>query len=328
MTERGLVLSAVAETHASHAAALHEESSSASAFLGEAALLAVRALNGAGALTLLPAMHRGVNAMRPGLVDPEAALNGYEIEWRMSNQSGWLLSMGDTLRLTNEGSGTSLHSSAPAVLHTLRTRLSMDAAPYLNQARTKYLGGMSELDATLHPVHPPDDELEVVEVTIFVEGAGETPPPPPPDRPGVRGNETNPPLRRCGRRVPPGAHLVPRPPGRLPTRLAAGPTNTCPPPSPGPGAPTTKGRSSGNSSWKPPYSSSSSKPAGTRAGLNGHPNPALRGSARAPPPPSWRLRHRMEYTPSCPPRRSPPSRGSTLCGSPRQPLTTPEGPGP
>ena len=53
----------------------------------------------------------------------------------MSNQSGWPLLMGDTLLLTGEGSATSLHSSPGALQHSLRTRRSMDAAPYLNQER-------------------------------------------------------------------------------------------------------------------------------------------------------------------------------------------------
>ena len=64
--------------------------------------------------------------------------------------------MGDTLRLTGEDSATSLHSSALAVLHVLRTRHPMGAAPYLNQARATYPGGVSELDAALHLLHPPD----------------------------------------------------------------------------------------------------------------------------------------------------------------------------
>ena len=50
---------------------------SARAFLNETALPAVRALNGAGAPTLLQAMHRIVNAVQPGLIGPEAALYGH-----------------------------------------------------------------------------------------------------------------------------------------------------------------------------------------------------------------------------------------------------------
>ena len=97
------------------------------------------------------------------------------MEWRTSNQSGRPLLMGDTLRLTDAGSATSLHSSAPALLLALRTRWPRDAAPYLNQAPAMYSGGVSELDAALHLRHPPDEDLEVGQVKIFVQGAGETP---------------------------------------------------------------------------------------------------------------------------------------------------------
>ena len=69
-TVRGLVVDAVAEAHAAHAAALHDPTGSARAFRNEAAPPAVRALNGAGPRTLLPKMQRVVNALRPALVDP------------------------------------------------------------------------------------------------------------------------------------------------------------------------------------------------------------------------------------------------------------------
>ena len=264
-TVRGLVAGAVAKAHAAHAAAPHDPAGSVRAFLNAAALPAVRALNRAGALTLVPAMHRIVSSMRPGLVGPEGALYGYWMQWRTSNQSGWPLSMGDALRLTGEGSATSLHSSAPAQLHALRTRLSMDAAPYLNQARTTYPGGMSELYATLHLLHPLDENLEVGEVTIFVEGAGGTPSRPRLTDPvynGTRPTPQTPSCATCSLGSPPGA-----PPSRqLATRLATWPTHTRPPPSPGPGAPTTEDTSSGKSAQTPPCSSSSSRPAGTRSG--------------------------------------------------------------
>ena len=118
-TVRSLVAGAVTEAHA---AALHNTAGSARTFLGKAALPVVRALNGAGAPALLPAMHRVVNAVRPGLKGPEAAPYGYWMQWRTSNRSDRPLSMGDTLRLTGEGSATSPHSSAPTLLHALRTR--------------------------------------------------------------------------------------------------------------------------------------------------------------------------------------------------------------
>ena len=116
-------------------------------------------------------MHRIVNAIQPGLICPEAALYGHWMEWRESNQSGRPLSMGDTLRLMGAGSAVSLHSRAPVLLHALRTRYPWDTAPYLNQARATYPGGVSELDAALHLLHPRDEDLEVGEITVFVEGA-------------------------------------------------------------------------------------------------------------------------------------------------------------
>ena len=83
--------------------------------------------------------------------------------------------MGSALRLTGEGSATSLHSSAPAVLHALRMRPSMNAAPYLIQVRATYPGGMSVLDSVLHLHHPSDEELEFGELTIFVEARARCP---------------------------------------------------------------------------------------------------------------------------------------------------------
>ena len=172
---RGLVADAVTEAHEAHAAAQHDPASSARAFLSEAALPAVRALNGARSPTLLPAMHRIVNAVQPGLINPEAALYGHWVEWRTSNWSGRPLSMGDNLRLTGAGSAMSLHSSASALLHASRTRCPGDTAPYLNQARATYPGAVSEYDAALHLLHPPDRDLEVGEITVFVEGADKAP---------------------------------------------------------------------------------------------------------------------------------------------------------
>ena len=54
--------------------------------------------------------------------------------WHTYDQSGRPLSIGYPLRLMSEGSVTSLNRSTPALLHALRTHLSMDVAPYLNQA--------------------------------------------------------------------------------------------------------------------------------------------------------------------------------------------------
>ena len=191
-TVRSLVADAVREAHEAHAAAQHDPSGSARSFLREAALPAVRALNGAGAPTLFPAMHQMLNGVQLGLIGPEAALYGYWMEWRTSNRSGRPLSMGDTLRLTGAGWATSLHSSAPALLHALRTRCPGDTAPYLNQAQATYPGGVSEVDAALHLVNPPDEDLEVGEVRIFVEGAGETPTRPRPTNPVYDGTRPTP----------------------------------------------------------------------------------------------------------------------------------------
>ena len=190
---RGLVTDAVAEAHEAHAAARCDLTGSARAFLNETALPAVRALNGAGAPTLLPAMHRIVNAVQPGLISPEAALYGHWMEWHESNRSGRPLSMGDTLRLTGAGSAMSLRSSAPALLHALRTRYPGDAAPYLNQARATYPGRVSGLDAALHLLHPPDEDLEVGEITVFVEGADEAFARPRPTNPVYDGTRPTPP---------------------------------------------------------------------------------------------------------------------------------------
>ena len=79
-TVRGLVADAVAEAHEAHAAAQRDLTGSARAFINETALQAVRALNGAGAPTLLAAMHRIVNAVQPGLISQEAALYGHWME--------------------------------------------------------------------------------------------------------------------------------------------------------------------------------------------------------------------------------------------------------
>ena len=189
---RGLVTDAVVEAHEAHAAARRDLTGSARAFLNKTALPVVRALKGAGAPTLLPAMHRIVNAIQPGLISPEAALYGHWMEWRESNRSGWPLFMGNNLQLTGAGSAVSLRSSAPALVHALRTRYPGDEAPYLNQARATYPGGVSELDAALHLLHPADEDLEVGEITVFVEGADEASARPRPTNPMYDGTRPTP----------------------------------------------------------------------------------------------------------------------------------------
>ena len=274
----------MAEAHEAHAAARRDLTGSARAFLNETALPAIRALKGAGAPTLLPAMHRILNAIQPGLIGPVAALYGHWMEWRESNRSGRPLSMGDTLRLTGAGSAMSLRSSAQALLHALRTRYPGDRAPYLNQARATYPGGVFELDAALHLLHPPDEDLELGEITVFVEGADQAPARPRPTNPVYDGSRPTPPYAAVCE-ASPGS-----PPGAPPSRRrrtppAAGPTQTCPPPSPEPGVPTTGGRPSGKSALAPPCSSSSSRLAGTRNGSWGSPPPTSMGQHPYPAPP-------------------------------------------
>ena len=74
---RGLVVDTVTEAHEAHAAARRDATGSARAFLTETTLPAVRAPNGAGAPTLLPGMHRIVNAVQLRLISPGAALYGH-----------------------------------------------------------------------------------------------------------------------------------------------------------------------------------------------------------------------------------------------------------
>ena len=275
----------VTEAQAAYAAAVHDPASTAKTLSSEAALPAVRALNGAGAPALLPAMHRIVNAVRPGLIGPEAALYGYWMEWHRSNRSGRPLSMGDTLRLTGEGSATSLHSSAPALLHALRTRCPMDAALYLDQAGATYPGGVSELDGALQLLHPPDEDLEVGEVTILVAGTGETPTRPRPTNPVYDGARPTPPYAVMCEAFPreptwcpalqPATHA---PRGWADPRLSPPPLQDqgCSPQSAGPLA-----RMPGHPSAPPRRHN----PRGPGARPGGHPHPPVWGSARAPPPP-------------------------------------------
>ena len=153
--------------------------------------------------------------------------------------------------------------------------------------------------------------------------------PPAPGRPTRRTTAPGLPSRTpSSTRRSPGSPLGAPPSRRRRTRPAAGLTQTCPPPSPGPGVPTTGGRSSGRSALAPPCSSSSSRPAGTRGGSWGSPPPTSMGQHPYPASPSRRPRRGTEYTPSCEHRRSPPLRVSTWCGCPRHRSTTPGGPGP
>ena len=189
---RGLVADAVAEAHEAHAAARRDLTGSARAFLNETALPAVRALNGAGAPTLLPAMLRIVNTVRPGLISPEAALYGHWMEWHESNRSGPPLSMGDTLQLT----GAVRHvppQQRPSPAARPQDALPRGRGPVPQPGAGHIPGGVSELDAALHLLHPPDEDLEVGEITVFVEGGDEAPARPPPTNPVYDGTRPTPP---------------------------------------------------------------------------------------------------------------------------------------
>ena len=242
-----------------------------------------------------------MNAIQPGLISPEAALYGHWMEWHESNWSGRPLSIGETLRLTGAVSAMSLRSSAPALLHALRTRYPGDAAPYLNQARATYPGGVSELNAALHLLHPPDEDLEVGEMTVFVEGADEAPARPRPTPPYAIGCEAFP-------REPtwcPGLPLATHAPRGWANPDLSPPLSRnkgCPPQGAGPLARVP---------WHPPAPPHRRDPRGPGTGPGDHPQPPLWGSTCTPPPSSRRPRRGTGYTPSCEHRRSPPLRGST-----------------
>ena len=307
---RGLVADAVAEAHEAHAAARRDLTGSARAFLNKTALPAVRALNGAGAPTLLPAMHRIVNTVHPGLISTQAALYWHWMEWHESTGSGRPLSMGDTLQLTGAGSAMPLRSSAPALLHTLRTRYRADAASYLNQARATYPGGVSELDAALHLLHPPDEDLEVGEITVFVAGANEAPARPRPTNPVYDGTRPTPLYIIVYEAFP-----------REPTWCPALPPATHAPrswatPALSPPLSRTRGADHrGQVLWQEcPGTPLLLQVVATRRDperVLGITPTHLYGAAPVPRPPSRRPQRGTEYIPSCEHRRSPPSWGST-----------------
>ena len=282
---RGLVADAVTEAHEAHAAARRNPAGSARAFPSETALLAVRALNRAGAAALLPAMHRIVNAVQQGLISPEAALYGHWMEWRESNRSGRPLSMGDTLQQTGAGSAMSLCSSAPALLHALRTRCPGDTAPCLNQARGTYPGGVSELDAALHLLHPPDEDPEVGEIAVFVEVADEAPAGPRPTNPVYDGARPTPLYAVMCEAFPRGAHPVPRPPAGNARAPRLGQPRPAPPPLQDQGCPPQGAGPLARTPGHPPAPPCRCDPRGPGAGPGDHPHPPLRGSIRTPPPP-------------------------------------------
>ena len=116
---QGLVADAVAEAHEVPAVASHIPTGSMGTFIREAATRPHRALNQAGAATMLLAMLRVMNAVHPWLKDPEAAPYVIQRKWDPSHWAGRPLSMGVALRLTGKGSSAPLDSSLPALLHAL-----------------------------------------------------------------------------------------------------------------------------------------------------------------------------------------------------------------
>ena len=284
-TVRGLVADAVAEAHEAHAAARRDLTGSARAFLKETALPAVRALNGAGAPTLLPAMQRIVNAIQPGLIGPEVALYGHWKEWHESNRSDRPLSMGDTLRLTGAASAMSLCSSAPALLHALTTVYPGDTAPYLNGARATYPGGVSELDAALHLLHRPDEDLEVGEITVFVEDADEAPARPRPTNPVYEGTRPTPPYAIVCEAFPREPTWCPALPSATHAPLRLGQPRPVPPPLQNQGCPPQGAGPLARVPWQPPASPRHRDPRKPGTGPGDHPHPPLWGSTRTPPPP-------------------------------------------
>ena len=195
-TVQGLVAGAVLEAHAAHAAPLHNLAGSARTFRCEAAFPAVRALNGAGAPTLLPAMNRVFSACLAGALrsqsGPLRALYGANVQPVGPAPVNSGCPAADGRRV---GHLPPQQRPGPASCPE-------DAAPYLNQARATYPEDSSELDAALHLLHPRDEELEVGEVTIFVEDAGTTPFRPRPTNPVYDGTRPAPHTPSCARLSP------------------------------------------------------------------------------------------------------------------------------
>ena len=163
---------------------------------------------------------------------PKPPSTGSRRVWHTANRTGRPLSVGDTLRRTGEGSAASLCNSAPALLHALQARYAAEEAPYLNQVRATCPGGVSEPDTALHLHHSPDEDLELGEIRVFMEGGCEAPTRP--QRPSRCTMERDPLPRTWSCATPPPGNLPSTPPPRRPpTCRAARPTRSCPPHSPG-----------------------------------------------------------------------------------------------
>ena len=193
--------------------------------------------------------------------------------------------MEDTLRLTGAGSAMSLRSSAPALLHALRMRCPGDTAPYVNQVRATYPGGVSELDAALHLLHPPDEDLEVGAITVFVKGADEAPTRPRPTNPVYDGARTTPPYAVMCEAFPREPTWCPALPPATQAPRGWGNLNLSPPLSRTRGA-----HHRGQVLWQerpgtPLLLIVAATRGGPGAGPGDHPHRPVRGSARTPPPP-------------------------------------------
>ena len=163
--------------------------------LNETALPAVRALNGARAPTLLPAMHRIVNAIQPGLISPEAALYGHWMEWPESNRSGRPLSMGDT----HAADGSGVRHVPPQQRPSPATR-PQDALPRgrgpVPEPGAGHIPGGSVRAGCGAPPSTPTGRGPGGGRNHGVRGRrGRGARPPPADQPGVRRHQADPPVR-------------------------------------------------------------------------------------------------------------------------------------
>ena len=182
--------------------------------------------------------------------------------------------------------------------------------PVPERARATYPGGVSELDAALHLLHPPDEDLEVGKITVFVEGADEAPARLRPTNPVYDGTRPTPPYAIV-------CEAFPREPTWCPALPPAthAPRYWAHPDLPPPLSRTRSAHHRGQVLWQ-------ERP-GTPLLLlvvatRGDPErvlgiiPAhLYGAAPVPRPPLPAPEREKGYTPSCYHRRSPPLRGST-----------------
>ena len=178
----------------------------------------------------------------------------------------------------------SLRSSAPALLHALRTRCPGDTAPYLNQARVTYPGGVSELDAALRLLHPWDEDLEVGEITVFVEGADEAPARPRPTSPVYDSARPTPPYAVMCEAFPREPAWCPALPQATHAPRAWANPDLPPPPLQDQGCPPQGADPLARAPGHPPAPPRRRHPPGPGTGSGDHLHPPLRGGTRATPP--------------------------------------------